>query len=79
MISNLNVVSDLRKCAETQAMTVLSPCINICQIDSESQLCLGCKRNVEEITNWLNMSDSEKLIVLGKVKERYSYNIDSYN
>jgi len=29
-----------------------SPCIDVCKIDPESRLCIGCKRTIEEISSW---------------------------
>ena len=39
-----------------------SPCKKICKIDIETGLCLGCKRNINEIRNWLKFNDTEKQI-----------------
>ena len=36
-----------------------SPCVNICTIDSESGLCVGCSRALEEINSW-NMNNNEQ-------------------
>jgi len=42
-----------------------SPCINICEIDPKTNICMGCGRTMKEISNWINLSDSErKKIVL---------------
>ena len=37
-----------------------SPCVNICTIDPESGLCVGCNRTLEEINNWNNINHIEK-------------------
>ena len=53
---------------------IASPCIGICalhKIDNET-LCAGCKRNPDEIRNWIKFSDKEKLNILEKLKTRYS-------
>ena len=49
---------------------IKSPCINICSLDPNTNLCLGCGRSVEEISNWINLSKEEKktLIKLKKNK-----------
>ncbi|MFT7459218.1 MAG: putative Fe-S protein YdhL (DUF1289 family) [Planctomycetota bacterium] len=47
-----------------------SPCINICTLDPEKQLCLGCLRTVEEITNWASFCAQEKHDVINKYNER---------
>lgn len=38
----------------------LSPCIQICRIDSTSQRCEGCGRTLDEIANWGRMSNADK-------------------
>ena len=47
-----------------------SPCNDICTTDSESGLCVGCGRTLNEIANWLIYSDSEKISVLKELKVR---------
>ena len=47
---------------------IKSPCVDICKIDQESKVCLGCNRTIEEITNWSSLNDSEKKKILTKVK-----------
>lgn len=47
-----------------------SPCIKICQIDPNSQLCTGCHRTLDEIARWGQAADAEKRAILGRVAER---------
>ena len=47
---------------------VKSPCVAVCKIDYESGYCIGCKRTIEEITNWSTMNDSNKKKILIRVK-----------
>jgi predicted Fe-S protein YdhL (DUF1289 family) len=51
-----------------------SPCKNICEMNKDSGLCNGCKRNSFEIFNWINFADEEKKIILIKTKERSKIN-----
>lgn len=30
-----------------------SPCVNVCDIDEASGLCVGCARTIDEIVGWL--------------------------
>ena len=46
-----------------------SPCISVCVLD-ENDVCQGCFRTGEEITDWWGMKDDDKLKVIGKCKER---------
>ncbi|WP_160010549.1 DUF1289 domain-containing protein [Rhizobium sp. 18055] len=39
---------------------MLSPCINICSIDTQSGFCVGCGRTISEITGWMAFSDHER-------------------
>ena len=43
---------------------IKSPCVNICEIDSNSGLCAGCNRTEQEITNWIycNNKEREKIV-----------------
>ena len=41
-------------------MSIKSPCINICELDSASGICAGCHRTIDEITNWQKFNELEK-------------------
>ena len=47
----------------------ISPCIQICVIDKETNKCKGCHRTLEEIGNWSRYSDEERM----KVMKRLGY------
>ena len=49
---------------------VKSPCVAVCKIDYESGYCIGCKRTIEEITNWSIFNDSQKKKNVTKVKSK---------
>lgn len=36
-----------------------SPCTGVCTLDADG-LCLGCHRNVAEITHWVRMDEGER-------------------
>ncbi len=40
--------------------TVPSPCQSLCQLDRGEGICLGCRRTVDEIRDWMIMSAEEK-------------------
>ncbi|WP_439861196.1 DUF1289 domain-containing protein [Pseudomonas sp. MBLB4136] len=48
---------------------VASPCVQICALDDED-ICIGCQRNVAEITRWSRMDDDERRQVLAFCHER---------
>lgn len=48
---------------------ISSPCVRNCCLDN-NEICLGCGRTVKEILYWGDASDSEKLEILKKAKQR---------
>lgn len=40
-----------------------SPCLQICRLDPNRTLCVGCGRTLDEIARWSSMSDAERLAV----------------
>ena len=51
--------------------TVRSPCIAVCALD-EDDVCLGCFRTADEITDWFMASDDEKRVIVTRSQERRS-------
>jgi len=49
---------------------VPSPCVNVCEIDPGTGLCRGCRRTLQEIAEWLEMTPEQKLETLRLVAER---------
>lgn len=47
-----------------------SPCINICKMDAENGLCLGCFRTIDEITVWSRTDDASRARILAAVAQR---------
>jgi predicted Fe-S protein YdhL (DUF1289 family) len=45
-----------------------SPCKNVCELDSNTGMCLGCNRTIEEIINWTQISEKEKIKIIKKSK-----------
>ncbi len=48
---------------------VKSPCISVCVLNQED-VCMGCYRNAEEITDWFMASPQEKRAILQRARER---------
>jgi uncharacterized protein len=48
---------------------VPSPCVSLCRLDPMG-LCLGCRRSIDEIIAWGDMSDADKRAVLAKLDSR---------
>lgn len=49
---------------------VVSPCINICEIDTTSGLCRGCARTTDEIAGWSSGTDAWRHAVMRKLPGR---------
>lgn len=46
-----------------------SPCISVCALD-DSDVCMGCYRSAEEITDWFMASYKEKRAILARAVKR---------
>lgn len=49
---------------------IITPCIGVCSIDDNTGYCKGCLRTLEEIANWIQYTDEERLEVVEKLKKR---------
>jgi predicted Fe-S protein YdhL (DUF1289 family) len=47
-----------------------SPCVHVCLMDYDRELCIGCHRTLEEITHWINFSPEQKQTVLAQIEIR---------
>ena len=47
--------------------TVLSPCIGACSTVYGDDYCRGCKRHVDEITDWVGYTDAEKQQIIARL------------
>jgi predicted Fe-S protein YdhL (DUF1289 family) len=52
------------------AKAVLTPCIDVCQIDRKTGQCIGCHRSRDEIARWSRMSDDERRTIMAKLSAR---------
>jgi predicted Fe-S protein YdhL (DUF1289 family) len=46
---------------------IVSPCVNICQLDARGETCLGCGRTCAEIGSWMSMSVEERAAVMARL------------
>jgi len=53
-----------------QGSGVPSPCINVCRMNPQTQLCEGCFRTLDEIAAWGGLRDGEKSVVLAQLPSR---------
>lgn len=52
-----------------QERPIVSPCVQVCALDDDD-ICIGCQRNVAEITRWARMDNTERRQVLVLCHER---------
>jgi uncharacterized protein len=46
-----------------------SPCVDICRLDAQG-LCVGCRRTIDEITEWSRATEARRREILRNVAER---------
>ncbi len=49
---------------------VMSPCIGICKLDTQSGFCLGCKRTLDEIGRWQMLDDPARQAIIDQLPAR---------
>lgn len=54
-------------------MSLPSPCINICRMDTDTGWCEGCQRSLDEIAGWSRASEDDKRRILAAVAERRAW------
>ena len=47
-----------------------TPCVKVCQMDPHRNLCLGCRRTLDEIARWGMMNDQERERILAELPRR---------
>jgi uncharacterized protein len=60
----------------TQPRETLSPCIGVCAINSDTHLCEGCFRTLDEIAGWWDYPLDEKKEIMARTEERRQRLID---
>ena len=48
-------------------MNLISPCVALCKL-SEDDICIGCKRTIEEIINRRTYTDNQKKAVFTRLE-----------
>ncbi len=51
---------------------VESPCVNICIIHPQENICAGCFRTIDEISSWSDMSKSARKEIIKELPSRSS-------
>lgn len=55
---------------------VSSPCIGVCRMDNEAEVCAGCLRTRDEIAAWSTMPDAQKRQLLQVLEQRMAESVD---
>jgi len=53
---------------KTMKKPVESPCIHVCKL--HDNVCIGCGRTAEELTEWMRMTNEQKLAAIENGKKR---------
>ena len=51
-------------------MDIPSPCVRVCRMDLDADVCIGCMRTLDEISFWTRMSGPERATVLDQLAAR---------
>ena len=49
---------------------IKTPCIQVCVVDGESGLCLGCYRMLSEVAGWSGFSPAERDAIMAELPAR---------
>jgi|LNFM01.1.fsa_nt_gb uncharacterized protein len=56
--------------AAGDAGDIESPCVRVCILDRVQRLCIGCYRNLDEISFWSRYSNAQRREVLAQIEIR---------
>jgi hypothetical protein len=57
--------------AALSSSPVPSPCVDICRLDAQG-LCVGCRRTIDEISEWPRASEARRREILCELAARQS-------
>jgi predicted Fe-S protein YdhL (DUF1289 family) len=49
---------------------VETPCVDVCEIDQATGICLGCGRTIAEISSWVALTSTERRRIMGELPDR---------
>lgn len=50
--------------------SVASPCVGVCSLDPETDLCLGCWRTQSEVAAWVRADARRKREIIARARQR---------
>nr|WP_295667670.1 DUF1289 domain-containing protein [Sphingomonas sp.] len=51
-------------------VAIVSPCVNICDLDEARDLCLGCARTIDEIGAWSSGTPEWRATIMAELPAR---------
>jgi uncharacterized protein len=51
---------------------IKTPCVQVCVVDGESGLCMGCYRQLSEVAGWTTLTDAERARIMAELPSRRS-------
>jgi predicted Fe-S protein YdhL (DUF1289 family) len=51
---------------------IATPCVQVCVVDGETGLCLGCYRQLSEVAGWARFTDEERATIMAELASRRS-------
>lgn len=58
---------------------IMSPCLSVCQMNADSQLCEGCFRTRDEIAIWSSAENAAKQVIWQRIEQRVAQRISALN
>ena len=55
---------------------IVSPCIGVCAMNEQTNLCEGCFRSIEEIRDWWDMTPESRNKIMDKLEQRQNELLD---
>ena len=49
---------------------IATPCVQVCVVDGQSGLCLGCYRTLREIGGWSRLTDAQRAAIMAGLTDR---------
>jgi len=63
-------LADRAIAAQAQLHDLPSPCVSVCRIDTDSKVCEGCLRTLDEIAAWGRIDDGGKRVIWRAIETR---------
>ena len=54
----------------------MSPCTKNCSLNTSTNICEGCGRTLEEIVEWMRMTDDEKQQEMNRLSENKTISLN---